>query len=475
MINLERILKGNAVSTWKIHHWLIAIFGAVGIIFLVFAGVQADRMARIGAGYKAKIACSEIFLAGRSAETVLAMEFEDIAPLMGQIAVTADHKTRTTKAAGPLGFGRIKAVYRDGYGCTLANGGRLQPLPAPAPALASDLWPMATASSAEKLVQVNYQALNAALTKAFDNYEVGHRALLVVVDGKLVAESYADGFDQNTPFLSWSMAKSVTATLIGAAVRRGFIQMDSPAPVDSWVSDPTRSMITWHDLMQMQSGLRFEENYANPRSDVNRMLFEMADVSAIPAKSRVADLPGRHWSYSSGTTNLLSGLLRQELAQHGVDYHRVARDEIFDPIGATSFTMEPDAAGNFIGSSFIYATARDWARLGQLYLQNGRWQGQQVIPEDWSTYVSTPAAASDGRYGAHFWLNRDGENGRPRSLPGLPTDVYFMSGHEGQFVFIIPSKKMVIVRTGMTRGQPSLAATAPLIKEIYDTVSATNF
>lgn len=453
----------------------MAVFGVVGAVIVIVAGVQADRMARIGAGYKAKIACSEIFLAGRNANAVISNEFDGIDPLMAQISVSADEKTKTVKAAGPLGFGRIKAIYRDGYGCTLANGGRLHPLPAPGPAFASDPWPMATETSSEQLVQVNYQALNTALAMAFEDNDSQHRAVLVTVDGKLIAETYADGFDQNTPFLSWSMAKSITATLIGAAVRRGLINIEDRAPVTNWTKDPTRSMITWHDLLQMQSGLLFKEDYTNPRSDVNRMLFEMSDASAIPAKSRVADLPGRSWSYSSGTTNLISGLLRQELSKGGVDYHAFARDEIFDPIGATSVIMEPDAAGNFIGSSYIYATARDWARLGQLYLQNGRWDGQRILPEDWSEYVGTPAMASDGQYGAHFWLNRDGDNGRTRSLPGLPIEVYFMSGHEGQFVFIVPSKKMVIVRTGLTRGRPSLAATAPLIKDIYDAVGATNY
>ncbi len=460
------------MTAWKIHHWLIAIIGIVGMVILVSFGVQADRFARIGAGYKAKIACSEIFLAGRNADDVMASEFDGIDPLMAQISVIANENSKSVTAAGPLGFGRIKAIYRNGYGCSLANGGRLQPLPAPALAMASDPWPVALATSPDKLVQVDYQALNTVLTTAFENNDTHHRALLVAVDGKLVAESYARGFDLNTPFLSWSMAKSVTATLVGVAIRRGLIDINDPAPVNGWANDPTRSMITWRDLLQMQSGLDFEENYANPRSHVNRMLFEMADASALPAKSRVGDLPGRAWSYSSGTTNLISGLLRQELSKSGVDYHSFAREEIFDPIGATSAVMEPDAAGNFISSSFVYATARDWARLGQLYLQNGRWDGQQILPKGWSDVVSTPAEASDGQYGAHFWLNHEGDNGRARFLPGLPTDVYFMSGHEGQFVFIVPSKKMIIVRTGMTRGRPSLAAVAPLIKQIYDAVGA---
>lgn len=460
------------MGDWKFHHWLLSALGSIGAVVLIGAGVQADRLARIGAGYKAKIACSEIFLAGRSADGVIANEFEGVNPMMSQIAVKADIENKKVSAAGPLGFGRASAVYRKGYGCTLANAGRLRPLPAASPALASDPWTLATTTSAENLDRVDYAALNAALDAAFENNEANHRAVLVAVDGKLVAERYAERFNKNTPFLSWSMGKSVTATLAGAAALRGLIDIDEPAPVAAWADDPVRSAITWNDLLQMQSGLAFEENYGAPRSDVNRMLFEMADSGAIAAKSAAAHAPGTAWYYSSGTTNLVSKLLRQELSANGADYHAFARQAIFDPVGAASVVMETDATGNFIGSSFVYATARDWARLGQLYLQDGVWNGERILPEGWASYVSTPAAAADGQYGAHFWLNRDGEDGRTRFLPGLPETVYFMSGHEGQFVFVIPSKQMIIVRTGMTRGRPSLPATAPLVKDIYESVNA---
>lgn len=458
------------MGDWKFHHWFLLAIGAAGAVVLIGAGVQADRFARIGAGYKAKVACSEIFLAGRSADDIVAREFEGINPMMSKIAVKADIENKKASAAGPLGFGRANAVYREGYGCTLANAGRLRPLPEPSPAFSSDPWPGAKATSTDRLNKVDYTALNASLDSAFENNEPNHRAVLVIVDGKLVAERYAEGFDKDTPFLSWSMGKSVTATVAGAAALRGLIDIDDPAPVTTWADDPARSAITWNDLLQMQSGLAFEENYGAPRSDVNRMLFEMADSGVIAANSAAIHTPGTAWYYSSGTTNLISKLLRQELSANGVDYHAFARQAIFDPIGAASVVMEPDATGNFIGSSFIYATARDWARLGQLYLQDGVWDGERILPEGWAAYVSAPATAADGQYGAHFWLNRDGQDGRTRFLQDLPEEVYFMSGHEGQFVFIIPSKQMIIVRTGMTRGRPALPATAPLVKEIYQSV-----
>ena len=455
------------MNNWKFYHWIALAIGIGAALLLVGAGVQADRMARIGAGYKAKIACSEIFLAKRDPQTVIATEFEGINPLMSQISVRPDQRTASVKAAGPLGLGRARAVYREGYGCTLANAGRVRTLPDAPPALAGDPWPLATANT-----NVDNTRLNNALEIVFSNNETNHRAVLVIVDGKLVAERYAEGFDQNTPFLSWSMAKSITATLIGAAVLDGLIDIDDPAPVASWSSDPQRSKITWRDLLQMQSGLEFEEDYANPRSDVSRMLFEMADTGALGEASRAIAAPGEVWSYSSGTTNLLSKLLRRELSVAGVDYHGFAREKIFDPVGATSMVMEPDAAGNFIGSSFVYGTARDWARLGQLYLQNGVWNGERLLPEGWAEFVSTPAAQSDGQYGTHFWLNQDGDSGRERFISGLPDEVYYMAGHEGQYVFIVPSKRMVIVRTGMTRGRAAIPLIAPLLEEIYESVDA---
>lgn len=450
----------------------IALFGAgaAALIAVSYVGVKADRLVRIGAGYKAKIACSEIFLAGRDANAVLKGEFEGIDPMMSKIKVKIDRNARTASAAGPLGLGRVRAVYRDGYGCTLANAGRIRPLPEPAATAEAQPWPTARPISGEALPYVDYAALDHALTTAFEENTPRHRAILVIVDGKLVDERYADGFSIETPFLSWSMAKSVTATMIGAAAMRGMIDVNDPAPVPDWSGDRAKARITWNDLLRMQSGLQFGEDYDVTRSDVNRMLFEMADSGALAATKPAIHAPGEFWYYSSGTTNLLSKTARQTLAANSVNYHAFLREAIFNPIGAASVTVEPDATGTYIGSSFVYATARDWAKLGQLYLQDGVWNGERLLPEGWTDYVATPTGASDGQYGAQFWLNREGADGRPSFFPGAPEDMYFFAGHEGQYVFIIPDKRMVIVRTGMTRGEAAMPRVAPVVKEIYDAV-----
>ena len=444
--------------------------GLLAAGFIIYAGVQADRLAKIGAGYKAKVACSEIFLAGRDRQTVLDAEFEGMDPLMKQVGVRVSEEDRTARAAGPLGFGQARALYRDGYGCTLANGGRVSTLPGYETSPTAIPWDEARAGSEAASGRVDYAALDAALNAAFEPNDLNHRAVLVAVDGAIVAERYADGFTRDTPLLSWSMGKSVTATLIGAAVLDGYIDLGAPAPAAEWRADPARARITWNDLLQMQSGLAFEEEYGKARSAVNRMLFEATDAGGLALRSRAEAAPGEVWYYSSGTTNILARLFRETLARSGFDDQQFARSALFDPLGAASFVLEPDASGAFIGSSFVYATARDWARLGQLYLEDGVWNGERLLPEGWADYVATPAAASDDQYGAQFWLNRDGANGRERFVPGLPEDVYFMSGHEGQYVYIVPSKRMVIVRAGITRDREPQPATAPLLKAIYDAV-----
>jgi CubicO group peptidase (beta-lactamase class C family) len=225
----------------------------------------------------------------------------------------------------------------------------------------------------------------------------------------------------------------------------------------------------------MQSGLAFEEDYGTATSDVNVMLFRSRDTGAVAAKKTLAHEPGTHWSYSSGTTNLLARTLRGVLESNGREFPAFARNNLFSPLGAASVVMEPDASGVFIGSSFMYATAQDWARLGQLYMQDGVWNGERLLPAGWTDFVAEPAAASDGRYGGQFWLNRDGSSGRQRDLPALPEDMYYMSGHEGQYVFIVPSTDIIIVRLGVTRGvESSFAANAPLMERIYIAATAAD-
>jgi CubicO group peptidase (beta-lactamase class C family) len=265
--------------------------------------------------------------------------------------------------------------------------------------------------------------------------------------------------------LSWSMAKSVTATLVGAAAARGYLDIEAPAPVPEWRGDSRREAITWNDLLRMQSGLDFSEAYDDPNSDVSESIFRARDAGSVAARQPVVAPPGAIWHYSSGTTNLLMRTLRAVLAERGIELQAFAREAVFAPLGAASFTLEPDSAGTPVGSSYVYATARDWAKLGELYLRGGDWGGARLLPAGWSRYVSAPTEASNGQYGAHFWLNFAGE-GRARWVPGLSEVSYSMAGHEGQYVFIVPDKNAVIVRLGLTRGAVPIEVAGPVIARL---------
>ncbi|MCA8888505.1 MAG: serine hydrolase [Parvularculaceae bacterium] len=438
---------------------LLIATALIAVAAMALGVKRLDAMARVGDGYLAKIACSEVFVAGRDGETVLSDDFNDISPLFDFVSTNIDHEARSV-SANLLGLGAATASYRPDYGCTLHIGGAPDALPAIERFFATD-------SPIEPYEDEDIKSMIAKiLAEEMANGAANHRSLLVLANGRLVAEAYADGFDANTPFLSWSMAKSVTATMIGAAVQQGLIDIHDRAPVELWAHDD-RAAITWNDLLQMQSGLAFEEDYADPLSDVNEMLFASRDAGMAAANAPLAHAPGTFWSYSSGTTNLIQRTLRHVLESRGVNYHAFAYDNIFAPLDATSFVIEPDPSGTFIGSSFVYATARDWARLGDLYAKDGVWNGTRILPEGWADYVATPAAASDRFYGAQFWLNYEGFDGRRRYMPALPQSTFLMAGHEGQYVAILPEENIVIVRTGMTRGREPMPEIAPVFAKIY--------
>ncbi|MEK7265925.1 MAG: serine hydrolase [Pseudomonadota bacterium] len=433
-----------------------------------FALWQADRVASVAAGYFAKVSCSEIFVAGRSASAVADGDFHGISPAFDYLKYKIDPSEKFVTAS-LFGFGGAKAIYRSGYGCTLVRGGAPEAVPALTPIEGKPL-PEAKAGTPATRNDVDYAAIERAMDAAFADKEAATRSILVVKDGAVLAERYAEGFTAQTPFLSWSMAKSVTATMVGAAVLRGLIDIETPAPVAEWQGDKAREAISWNNLLQMQSGLAFDETYDDPNSDVSQMLFRARDAGGVAARQKLAHAPGTFWSYSSGTTNLIQRTLRETLEANDVGYHAFARDAVLGPLGAASFTLEPDASGTFIGSSFIYATARDWAKLGMLYLNDGVVDGLRVLPEGWSRYVAAPASASNAFYGAQFWLNHPGTDGRAKYMPGVPDEAYLMAGHEGQYVLIVPDKNMIIVRTGMTRSKAPMPAVAPAFAAIYAAV-----
>jgi len=268
-------------------------------------------------------------------------------------------------------------------------------------------------------------------------------ALLAIAQGRLVLERYAPGFDANSVCPSWSMAKSITQALIGILAGEGKIDIHAPAPVREWrgTRDPRRE-ITVDQLLRMSSGLAFIESYIPEQpSDVIEMLWGNGreDVGHFAASFPLAQPPGSFWAYSSGTTNIVARIAADVAALRGAAFETFMRTRLFEPLGMTSPQPKFDAAGTFIGSSFCFATARDFARFGLLYLRGGLWDGRRILPDGWVDYARTATfqqPGEHGRYGAHWWLDLAG--------PGS----FSANGFEGQFILIVPQRDLVIVRLG---------------------------
>jgi CubicO group peptidase (beta-lactamase class C family) len=236
------------------------------------------------------------------------------------------------------------------------------------------------------------------------------------------------------------MTKSIMSTVFGVMQYQGKINVEEKAPIEAWQNDD-RKEITIHNLLQMNSGLEWDENY-DGISDVTKMLFLQADMTQMQIDKPFVGKPNETWNYSSGTTNLLSGILRQKLGseQEYLDYwYR----EFIDKIGMNSMVVETDLAGNYVGSSYGWATPRDWGKFGLLYLHRGNWNGEQIFAPEWTDYVAEPTPDSNGTYGAQFWLNAEGQ------FKDLPKNMFYADGYQGQFVFVFPDQDLVVVRMGL--------------------------
>lgn len=436
-----------------------------GILVLVLAVVAVFLVQVVFPtinGYCAKVLASSVFVGGRAPEDVVR---EDVSQYIGYLEWDVDQASATVSF---YGLASRTAVFYPGIGVTLLPPGQPSVAyetdytpPAP-PELDPELpWPDGSGPVVASLPESHHTALAAAVNWAFQEPDPEAlrrtRAVLVVHDGELVAEKYASEFDQDTPLLGWSMSKSLTSALVGVLVRDGKLDLEAPAPVPEWrgAGDP-RGAITLDMLMRMSSGLEFNEDYGGPFADVLHMLYMSDDFGAYTAARPLAHEPDTHWNYASGTSNLISRIVRDTVGGRYSDYQDFPRERLYYPIGMTSVTMEPDPSGTRVGSSYTYATARDWARFGLLFLRDGVWNGQRLLPDGWVDYCTTPApAAPNGRYGAHWWLNAGepfGAENRP--FPELPPDLYYASGHEGQFVVVVPSRDAVIVRLGLTMKGP---------------------
>ncbi len=284
-------------------------------------------------------------------------------------------------------------------------------------------------------------------------------ALLVVQGGRLVAERYAPGFDAESTLPSWSMAKSILQSLVGVLVREKLVDVHARANVPAWQGDDDpRREITLDELLRMSSGLAFVEEYLpDVGSDVIEMLFGRGqdDVAGFAEAFPIAQPRDTWWSYSSGTSNIVSAIVHRTLDRWGDDHREYLFRELYDRIGMRSCVPKYDAAGTWIASSFNFATARDFARFGLLQLRDGTWDGERILPEGWVDYARTPTPRSSGYYGAHFW----------RSLHG--GDRFSCNGFRCQYIVMDPERDVVLVRSGNS-GDEHRAALQRALAEVVE-------
>ncbi|OHV84214.1 serine hydrolase [Rhizobium sp. LCM 4573] len=413
---------------------LVCIIGLLAWLHFV-----PPALLRVGSGYSAKIVCSNVFLAGRDEEDVLAVDVQAPGhPLLRLMWVTVDREKKSVHAA-LLGFiAGNDAVYRDGLGCTVTPDGSTAPMDVamgPTSALEGeeDLpWPEGEGMESNQAVARILS--DAALTGP------GMRAVVVIKNGRIVGEAYGTGFSSDTPLLGWSITKSVNAAIIGTLIRDGRLSLEERNLFPKWQGDE-RGAIRLADLLAMESGLAFNENYGTV-ADVTRMLYLESDMAGFAADAILEAPPGTRFNYSSGTSVMLS---RIWISRIGDERAALAypRGALFAPLGMTSAVMEPDAAGTFVGSSYMYATARDWARFALLLLRDGVWNGKRLLPEGFVAMMRQPNGTTDHYSRMQTWLAGSDDE-------GVPADTFFLQGHDGQTIAIIPSLDMAVIRLGLT-------------------------
>ena len=426
----------------------ISIFLILFVSILTSSCYVSKRLP-VATGYSAKYLCSGYFISHRDKDSIEKNDLNFSVIKFAHNKINEDEKSVTSNV---LGMAKSKAIYIDGKGCILVKEkseaeirkinflkisnhliDKYDTIP----------WPNGNKVNIENTQNINKEKLDQAVEKAFDDTKFkkprNTRAVVVVYENQIIAERYSSGFDKNMPMLGWSMSKSITNALVGILVKQGKLDIYKPVDINEWSKD-NRKEITINNLLQMSSGLEWNEGYGS-LTDVVKLLYKNGDFNKYTINKPLHVKPDSIWNYSTGTTNIITAIIRKTIGNDS-KYSEFPYKELFTKIGMHSAVMEVDATGNFVGSSYVYATPRDWARFGLLYMNKGNWNGEQILPELWIKYSITPNKKSNGIYGAHFWLNKS------RILPDVPEDMYACYGFQEQRVFIIPSKKLVVVRMG---------------------------
>ncbi len=416
------------------------------VLVIIYVVYKNYPRLNIISGYSAKNMGSSVFLAERTLE-ITDKQDNNFSPIdLAEDEINYEDKSAT---ASVYGFMKRKAIYREGLGSVLIFDDFKDDTEFLVPNRTNTTtnlpYPYGNGEQKDTVFSnVNYSELQTTVSNAFDSkeeYIKKTRAVVVIYKDQIIAEKYADGFDKNSKILGWSMTKSITSAVLGILEKQGKINVNQSNLFAEWELDE-RSKITLNDLLHMNSGLEWNEDY-NTMSDVTKMLFLDKDMTQTQLQKPLTGEPNNSWNYSSGTSNVLSGYIRNLFKTHQ-EYLDFWYAELIDKIGMNSMLIETDLTGNYVGSSYGWATPRDWAKFGLLYLHKGKWNGEQILNESWVTYSATPTNNSNGEYGAHFWLNAGGV------YPNAPKDIFSCNGYQGQRVFIVPSKELVIVRMGLS-------------------------
>ena len=448
------------------NQWRYVLIPSAAVAFSVVAGLepplrQLITFAKAGTNFSAKQLCSGVLMAQMDPERMLS---EDLAAGKGLIQTKIDPTGGRVEASALLGLIRAEAVQNGEQGCSARFNGHPTPQRPKQEAQISrdprpsdEPWPLIATATAEP-PEINSKAMKRVLDRAFREDDPHTpkrtRAVVVVQDGWVIAERYAEGIRADMPLIGWSMSKSITHALIGRAIQEGLLDPNLPPNVPEW-SDPQdpRQRISLNQLLRMNSGLAFEESTGALNSDLVRMLTQEADMAGFAASKPLVQQPGKRWNYSSGTTNILSRILRDAI-DDDQRYWSFPSRVLFAPLGMTSAVLESDSSGTLVGSSLVWASGRDWARFGQLYLDQGSWNGAQLLPLDWVEQARTASRGSKGGYGAHWWLSRR------KSRRDLPKDSFSAEGYQGQLLLVAPSQRTVVVRLGQTPKKPGFDANA---------------
>src|SRR5262245_12828251 len=450
---------------------------------LALSAARARDVPKVATGFVANVVCTETSVSGLDpartfAETTAAM------PGAGLISWALDYRVdqaRKDVTVTLFGLGKIRAVYRgEGLGCYLDHGGAVAAISLPPADARPALLPEIAGPA---VVAPQSPQLAAALDRAFAEPDKAAprntRAIVVMKDGRVIAERYADGIGIDTLLLGFSATKSVMSALAGILVRKGALKLNEPVPIAAWQgADDPRRAITLDHLLRHTAGLALgsslQASLASALEPVNRMKFMESDMAAYAESMPLATAPGTAWNYHDGNTIILGHLIRQAAGGSAADMMRFARQELFGPLGMRHVSIEFDASGNAEGASQMLASARDWARFGQLYVNDGVAGGKRILPEGWVNYSAQPEPGAWVRQGAGFWTNLGDSFGAAYRIGhGMPRDAFFAKGTIGQYVVIVPSEKLVIARFGRSPNWPGDAdGVFQLVAEVIAATSA---